>query len=122
VSVKDAVLAAAEARAVALGQHDSAALERLLHRDFGWTSHTGQTFDRQGYLSANVGSTNRWYGQQLDDLNISVVDNTAVLRCTVTDDVDTGTGRQQYRMRMTQTWVRVATDWLCLAGHAGPRM
>jgi hypothetical protein len=24
-------------------------------------------------------------------------------------------------MPMTQVWVRVRGDWLCLAGHAGPR-
>jgi hypothetical protein len=25
-------------------------------------------------------------------------------------------------MPMTQTWVREAGQWLCLAGHAGPRL
>lgn len=48
--------------------------------------------------------------------------DTAIVRYTVTDDVDTGTGRQPYRMFMTQTWVRIGADWVCLAGHTGPRL
>jgi hypothetical protein len=50
--------------------------------------------------------------------------STAVLRCTVVDTVDRGHGPQEYRMPMTQVWVRTEQDtgrWVCLAGHAGPR-
>lgn len=51
-----------------------------------------------------------------------VVDAVAVLRCVAVDDVDVGEGRQEHRMAMSQTWIRVGGRWQCLAGHAGPRL
>ena len=29
---------------------------------------------------------------------------------------------EEFRMPITQTWVRGDTGWVCLAGHAGPRL
>jgi len=53
---------------------------------------------------------------------VVVVDAVAVLRCVAVDDVDVGEGRQEHRMAMSQTWIRVGGRWQCLAGHAGPRL
>ena len=93
----------------------------LLHPGFGWTSHTGEYFDRDSYIDANVGGATRWHAQLLEDVTITVVGDTAILRCAVTDDVTTSGGRSSFRMFMTQTWVRADGRWQCLAGHAGPR-
>ena len=120
MTVQDEVLAAAEQRAVALAAGDERALTLLLHPDFGWTSHTGEHFDRDGYIDANVGGPTRWHSQDLRDVRIVLVGDTAVLFCAVTDDVTTGTGRSEFQMPMTQTWVRSSGRWQCLAGHAGP--
>ncbi len=114
------VLAAAERRAVALAAGDSDALRALLHPDFGWTSHTGQHFDRDGYIDANVGGPTRWHAQRLTDVVLSVVGGTAVLRCVVDDEVTFADDRRTLRMPVTQTWVRTSAGWRCLAGHAGP--
>jgi hypothetical protein len=122
VSDDDDVLSAALARADALGRCDGAALARLLHPRFAWTSHEGHVFNRETYLHANTAGRHEWHGQRLDDPQVVVVGGTAVLRCIVIDDVDAGAGRQSYRMPMTQTWVRVREGWQCLAGHAGPRL
>ena len=108
----DDVLAAAEARAAALGAGDVRTLGQLLHRQFCWTSHTGEVFDRQTYLQSNVRGATRWHGQQLEDAQVMVIADAAILRCTARDDVDAGNGRQTYRMPMTQTWVREAGQWL----------
>ncbi len=120
VSGEDEVLAAAYARAKALGQGDEPALRRLLHAGFSWTSYTGELFDREAYLEANIRSRNQWHGQRLEDPHVVVVGDAAVLRCTVTDDVDTGAGRQPYRMFMTQTWVRIGGAWVCLLAMPAP--
>lgn len=119
---EEEVLAAARARAEALGRRDEVALRRLLHPRFVWTSHRGEVLDREDYLRSNTRGANRWYAQLVEDPRAVVVNDTAVLRCTVIDDVDTGQGRQRYRMPVTQTWVRLAGHWTCLAGHAGPRL
>jgi hypothetical protein len=114
VSDADDVHAAATARAVALASGDEAALRRLLHPLFGWVSHRGDVFDLAGYLAANV-DTGRWESQRLDDVDVVVTGRTAVLRCVAVDIVDGA----EFRMPMTQVWVR-ADGWRCLAGHAGP--
>jgi hypothetical protein len=32
------------------------------------------------------------------------------------------TEAEEFRMPMTQVWVRASSGWRCLAGHAGPRL
>jgi hypothetical protein len=46
----------------------------------------------------------------------------AVLTAVVVDRVRRGGREETFRMRLTQTWVRSAEGWQCLAGHAGPRL
>jgi hypothetical protein len=48
------VIAAAGARAVALAIGDSDALMGLLHREFRWTSHRGETYRRVDYIARNT--------------------------------------------------------------------
>lgn len=121
----DQVLAAACARAAALAAGDGTTLRRLLHPDFGWVSHLGEVFDRDGYVAANtVAGGARWQAQRLEQPQVHVVGDAAVLRCTVVD-VITGVDGEPVRARMpmTLTWVRDETNgWVCLAGHAGPRL
>jgi ketosteroid isomerase-like protein len=120
VSDTDDVLAAAQDRANALVAGDAPTLRRLLHPDFHWISHTGAVFDLESYLRSNVGGPTRWHGQLLHDPQVIVAGDVAVLRCTVTDRVDSGDGEHEYRMLMSQTWILDGAKWRCLAGHAGP--
>jgi hypothetical protein len=122
VSVVDEVRRAADARAAALAAGDRERLLALLHPDFRWTSHTGAQFDRDGYVRANTGEDLRWSSQQVVDAEVVVHDRSAVLRCLVVDTVDRGRGDEVFRMPTTQVWVRRAGAWVCLAGHAGPRL
>ncbi len=123
VSDEDDVLAAARERAAALAGRDEHRLRRLLHPRFGWISHRGDRFDLTSYLDSNRRGPNVWHGQELRDPVVTVVGDTAVLRCTAVDTVDVdGTGPRTFTMPMTQTWVRTEDGWRCLAGHAGPRL
>jgi Domain of unknown function (DUF4440) len=121
-TVEDQVVAAALARADALASGDGEQLRSLLHPDFHWTSHLGEQFDRELYVASNTALSPTWNNQSLARIAVIVVGDTAVLRCVVTDRVDHGRGIETFRMPMTQTWVRVDDRWLCLAGHAGPRL
>jgi hypothetical protein len=116
------VLLAATARADALAAGDADRLRQLLHPEFIWTSHRGERFNRDDYVHSNIGGRNRWSGQTLQDPAVTVVGDVAVLRCTVVDTVDTGSGSEVFRMPMTQVWIRADAQWVCLAGHAGPRL
>ncbi|MGW6276992.1 nuclear transport factor 2 family protein [Kribbella sp. NPDC055071] len=121
-SVEEQVVAAALRRAAALAAGDVGELRACLHPEFWWTSHRGAGFDREAYIASNTGGSLRWSAQSLADVAVVVVGNVAVLRCVVTDRVDVGQGTEEFRMPMTQTWIRSDDRWLCLAGHAGPRM
>ena len=123
MSDQEDVLAAAVDRAAALAGRDERALRRLLHPEFGWISHLGDRFDLESYLASNRRRGNVWHGQRLRDPTVTVIGDTAVLRCTALDTVDVAArGPETFVMPMTQTWVRTPDGWRCLAGHAGPRL
>ena len=115
------VIRAAEARALALANADSLALWELLHEDFQWTSHTGETFTRDDYIERNTAGSVAWRSQHFDDIDVVVVGDVAVLRGEVIDEITTRDGFELFRMPMTMVWVRQGDRWCCLAGHAGPR-
>lgn len=117
------VLAAAESRAVALAGGDAERLTDLLHEDFRWTAHVGDTYDRAEYVRRNTEGHTVWRSQTLVDPEVVVVGATAVLYAEVHDVVRSGgDASEAFRMPMTQVWVRSGRNWKCLAGHAGPRL
>jgi hypothetical protein len=115
-------MSAAEERASALAAGDAERLSGLLHHDFRWTSHVGDTYSRAEYIRRNTEGDTMWRAQQLTDAEVVVVGATAVLFTEVTDVVlSEGDETETFRMPMTQVWVRLDSSWQCLAGHAGPR-
>jgi ketosteroid isomerase-like protein len=117
------VMAAAEDRAGALAAGDAGRLRELLHEEFAWTTHVGETLDRSEYIRRNTTGTSIWRSQQLTDPEVVVVGDAAVLRCEVVDEVaGADSVVETFKMPMTQVWVRAAESWKCLAGHAGPRL
>lgn len=117
----DVVRAACD-RADALAAADPARLTALLHPDFRWTSHLGRVFDRAEYVEANTGGGTVWRAQTLEDPEVVVVGDAAVLRAVADDEVVGPEGPVHHRMPVTQVWVRSGEGWRCLAGHAGPRL
>ncbi|HXH77526.1 nuclear transport factor 2 family protein [Nocardioides sp.] len=116
------VIQAAEARAAALADGDAERLSALLHQDFRWTAHVGETYDRTEYIRRNTTGHTTWRSQKLLDPEVVVVGETAVLFAEVIDVVLAGDDdTETFRMPMTQVWVRSDGAWVCLAGHAGPR-
>jgi ketosteroid isomerase-like protein len=123
VDDEEQVLEAAQARATALAQGDAAALNDLLDERFTWTTHLGEVLDRTEYVARNTGGHTVWRSQSLSNPHVVVVADTAVLHAIVTDVVRSGIPEaEEFRMPMTQVWVRASSGWRCLAGHAGPRL
>ena len=116
------VIDAARSRAVALTTGDPDELRQWLHPQFRWFSHTGERFDRDSYVASNTEGANKWAGQELSEVEVVAHPHTAVLRCQVVDSVDQGAGVKEFRMPMTQVWVRYDDRWVVLAGHAGPSL
>ena len=117
----DEVLRAAEIRAAALADGEPDRLRRLLHPEFQWTSHRGDRFDRESYVLANTREL-RWLKQRLEDPEVTVVGDTAILLCTMIDRVVRDGDELELRMPVTQVWVRAHKAWVMLAGHAGPAL
>ena len=116
------VISAAEERASALALGDAERLSGLLHADFKWTTHLGDTYGRSEYIHRNTEGPTAWRSQELGSPEVVVVGGTAVLYAEVTDVVLSDDGESEtFRMPMTQVWVRLEGGWKCLAGHAGPR-
>jgi hypothetical protein len=117
----DEVLRLAEARAAALVEGEPDRLRRLLHPEFQWTSHRGERYDRESYVLANTREL-RWMKQRLEDPEVTVVGDTAILLCTVNDTVIRDGKELSFVMPVTQVWVRAHRSWVLLAGHAGPEL
>lgn len=114
------VLDAAERRARALAERDAATLLALHHPALRWTTHRGEVLDRDSYVRGNTAGELRWIEQRLEGPVVVVEGDTAVLTGVAVDEVEHDDGRETFRLRLTQTWVRTGDGWVVLAGHAGP--
>ena len=74
------------------------------------------------YVAGNTGGELVWHAQRLDDAEVTVVGDTAVLTAIARDEFERGGDRGAHAMRLTLTWTRVDGAWLALAGHAGPAL
>lgn len=114
------MIAAAKSRAAALVAGDADALRQLMHPSLRWTTYRGVTLDRDSYIEGNTESALVWLRQELDEIEVWVVGDVAVLTAIVTDSVRENGVEIVNRLGLTQTWVRAGTAWQCIAGHAGP--
>ncbi|MET1060844.1 MAG: nuclear transport factor 2 family protein [Nocardioides sp.] len=121
VAAEKTVIAAAQIRAVALATGDAETLLRLHHPDFRWISDAGDHLDRESYVETYTTGDIRWRRQQITDLHVVIVGDTAVLWCTVEHEM-TPHGEQSFKHRMSQTWTRTPDGWRCIEGHAGHRL
>jgi hypothetical protein len=118
----DEILTAARVRAAALAAGDEEALRALHHPDLRWTSFRGDVFDRESYVARNTGGQVRWESQRLEDVEVLECGPAAVLVALAVDEIEADGGVEQFRVRLTQTWVRHDGRWVVLAAHAGPRI
>jgi ketosteroid isomerase-like protein len=115
----EAVLEAARRRSAALAARDAGALRALHHPDLRWTTHRDEVLDRERYVAGNTAGDLVWRAQRLEDAQVTLAGDTAVLTAIAVDDVERDGTPQTFRLRVTLTWVREDGEWRCLAGHAG---
>jgi len=117
-SPEEEVTAAALRRAAALVDADAAALRLLMHPALQWTTLRGEVLGYADYIAGNTSGDLRWRAQRLADVKVAVAGDAAVLTAAVTDEVTRDGQDRSFYVRLTQTWVRTAEGWRCLAGHA----
>lgn len=118
VPAEEQVTEAALRRAAALAARDEAALRVLMHPGLQWTTFRGDVLGYEEYIVGNTRGSLRWRSQRLTDIRVTVVGDAAVLTAAVTDEVSQDGQDRAVHVRLTQTWVRAADGWRCLAGHA----
>jgi hypothetical protein len=108
----------AEARGAALVQQDQAAMERLLADTFRYTNASGAVLSKAEYIEHYVASTHmRWTEQALDEVEVVMYGQAAVLTCRVHDVGRYGDEPFDAFYRSTFTWVLDGGAWRCAAGH-----
>jgi len=117
-SPEEEVTAAALRRAAALVDADAAALRLLMHPALQWTTLRGEVLGYADYIAGNTSGDLLWRAQRLADVKVAVAGDAAVLTAAVTDEVTRDGQDRSFYVRLTQTWVRTAEGWRCLAGHA----
>ena len=95
-SDKQEVIAAAERRAAALARGDTAELRQLMHRNLRWTTRVGAVLDRDAYIAGNTDGSLVWREQRLEQPEVSVVGDTAILTAVVVDEVERDGERQTF--------------------------
>jgi hypothetical protein len=115
---EEEVASAAARRAAALAERDEVTLRQLMHPGLRWTTFRGEVLGYEAYIIGNARGDLRWRAQRLDDVQVTVVADTAILTAAVTDEVSRDGRDHAFRLRLTQTWVRTPQGWRCLAGHA----
>jgi len=95
-------------------------LRRLMHSELRWTTHRGDVLDREAYIECNTNGSLKWLSQRLEAPDVVIVGDMAILTAIVVDIVEHDGCQHEFRIRLTQTWLHGGSDWLCIAGHAGP--
>jgi ketosteroid isomerase-like protein len=117
----DAVRSVAAERSAALVRKDVAALDRILAPEFVYTNASGEVLDKEKYLARYVRDPNvRWLSQELEDVEVRVAGDIAVVTCRVRDRAEFGGQSLDAAFRSTYVYVREEEGWRCIAGHTGP--
>jgi ketosteroid isomerase-like protein len=107
-------------RSRALVGRDLATLDRILAPEFVYTNASGDFADKQTYLARVSSPRVAWISQELRDVEVRVVGDTAVLTAEVHDRATYEGQPLDATFRSTFVYVRSAAGWRCVAGHTSP--
>jgi hypothetical protein len=108
----------AHERAAALVQKDQASMDRLLADTFRYTNASGVVLTKAAYFEHYVASSSvRWAEQALDEVEVAVYGQAAVLTCRVHDIGQYGDRPFDAFYRSTFLWMFDNDGWRCVAGH-----
>ena len=118
---KSTIIALAKKRSQAVVKSDTATLNDILDQRFRYINISGQSLSRKDYLANNSSlgndSASYWVSQDIDSIQVSMLDRTAVITFRVLDKfVYEGIPYENY-CRSTFVYEKQATDWKCVLGH-----
>lgn len=102
----------------ALLQGDHQTIDRLLDGDFTATHHSGTTWSRVDYLAGLKRCSRPPASMVYEDLQVRAYGECAVVTARVSARGENQDVQVQGQYRLTNTWLRRAGQWRCVASHA----
>jgi catechol 2,3-dioxygenase-like lactoylglutathione lyase family enzyme len=106
-----------EQRSLALLALDANALEPLLADDFTYVNSSGELLDKARYLAFVAGGPMRWSSQEVDEMEVREIGDTAIVTCRVREAGSWKGEPFEARIRSTQVYQRCGGRWLYVAGQ-----
>lgn len=102
----------------AMIEGDSAALVRLVHDQLSYAHSSGKVEDKTLFITALASGRSDFLNINLSDQKITVVDNTAIVRHTLTGQVVDGGKQGDLKLHVLLVWVKEKGNWRLLARQA----
>jgi hypothetical protein len=123
-TVKDdesTIIALAKKRSKAVVESDSATLNDILDQRFRYINISGQSLSREDYLSNNSSlgndSASYWVSQNIDSIQVSMLERTAVITFRVLDKFVYEAIPYENYCRSTFVYEKQGAVWKCVLGH-----
>ena len=97
---------------------DSAALVSLVHNSLSYAHSSGKVEDKPAFVSALASGRSDFLSMDLSDQKIAVVDNTAIVRHTLTGQVVDNGKQGDLKLHVLLVWVKNRNRWQLLARQA----
>jgi ketosteroid isomerase-like protein len=118
VSNKD-VASAVEKLRTLMVQPDKKALDELVSASLSYGHSSGKVEDKASFIEALVSGTSDFTDITLSDQTINVVDQTAIVRHTLSANTnDAGKGPASVKISVLTVWIKEKGKWKLLARQA----
>jgi hypothetical protein len=94
---------------------DSTALVMLVHDELSYAHSSGKIEDKAAFISALASGRSDFLSVNISDQNITVVDNTAIVRHALTGRVIDGGKQGDLKLHVLLVWVKNRSHWQLLA-------
>jgi len=117
-SIKDELNQLLNSRSMALVEGNLEFFEQILADEFSYTNASGNLFSKAEYLEFFIESEKmQWQSQVLDDLNIRLYGDMAVITCRIFDQASYEGNEFEGYFRSTQVFARHEDVWQYVAGQ-----
>lgn len=117
-ALEDSLLAAEEARRLAMLAADTAALDTLLSDALAYTHSTGVTDSKAGYLQLLAGGTLRYESLEFVAPQVRLLGTTGLVSAVMRATVRKGEVRRDIASGYLAVWERTASGWVLQAVQA----
>jgi len=117
-NTNDELIQLLDIRSTALVEGDHEFFEQILADDFSYTNASGKVFNKSDYLEFFIQSDKmQWQSQVLDDLNIRLFGDMAVITCRIFDHASYEGNAFEGYFRSTQVFAKYEDVWQYVAGQ-----